>query len=63
VTRAKNEIALVYPMLARDRYGVDVILEPSRFVRELPEKAYERWTVELAPMAEEAGEEDREPVN
>jgi DNA helicase-2/ATP-dependent DNA helicase PcrA len=63
VTRAKNEIALVYPMLARDRYGVDVILEPSRFVRELPEEAYERWTVELAPMAEEAGEEDREPVN
>jgi DNA helicase-2/ATP-dependent DNA helicase PcrA len=63
VTRAKNEIALVYPMLARDRYGVDVILESSRFVRELPEEAYERWTVELAPMAEEAGEEDREPVN
>ena len=63
VTRAKNEIALVYPMLARDRYGVDVILEPSRFVKELPEAAYERWTVELAPMAEEAGEENREPVN
>jgi DNA helicase-2/ATP-dependent DNA helicase PcrA len=63
VTRAKNEIALVYPMLARDRYGVDVILETSRFVRELPEEAYERWTVELAPMAGEAGEEDREPVN
>jgi len=63
VTRAKNEVALVYPMLARDRYGVDVILEPSRFVKELPEEAYERWTVELAPMAEDAAEEDREPVN
>ena len=37
VTRAKNEVALVYPMLARDRYGVDVILEPSRFLAELPD--------------------------
>ncbi len=63
LTRAKNEIALVYPMLARDRYGVDVILEPSRFVKELPEDLYERWTVELAPMSEDAPEEDREPVN
>ncbi len=46
VTRAKNEIALVYPMLARDRYGVDVILEPSRFLTELPDAVYERWTIE-----------------
>ncbi|MGE5275363.1 MAG: ATP-dependent helicase [Acidobacteriota bacterium] len=65
VTRAKNEVALVYPMLARDRYGVDVILEPSRFVTELPEDAYERWTVEMEPVPEPeqgpaAGEE---PVN
>ncbi len=61
VTRAKNEVALVYPMLARDRYGVDVILEPSRFVLELPEGVYERWTVEReaeansAPAAKEDG--------
>lgn len=47
VTRARNELALVYPMLARDRYGVDVILEPSRFVAELPPEVYERWTVEM----------------
>jgi DNA helicase-2/ATP-dependent DNA helicase PcrA len=46
VTRAKNEVALVYPMLARDRYGVDVILEPSRFIAELPDAVYERWTIE-----------------
>jgi len=51
VTRAKNEVALVYPMLARDRYGVDVILEPSRFVRELPQEVFERWTVEPEPDA------------
>ncbi len=63
VTRARNEVELTYPMLARDRYGVDVILEPSRFVRELPEEIYERWTVELAPIPDESPEEDWEPVN
>jgi ATP-dependent DNA helicase UvrD/PcrA len=69
VTRSRNEVDLVYPMLARDRYGVDVILEPSRFVRELPEDLYERWTVELAPMTDDGAEgredrqEDRGPVN
>ncbi|HEY7862192.1 MAG TPA: ATP-dependent helicase, partial [Thermoanaerobaculia bacterium] len=47
VTRAKNELALLYPLLARDRYGVDVILDPSEFLRELPESVTERWTVEL----------------
>ena len=54
VTRARNEVALVYPMLARDRYGVDVILEPSRFVTELPDGVYERWTIEREPSLEEA---------
>jgi DNA helicase-2/ATP-dependent DNA helicase PcrA len=68
VTRAKNEVALTYPMLARDRYGVDVILEPSRFVSELPEDVYERWTVELEAGGEPVeiavdGEEKQEPVN
>jgi DNA helicase-2/ATP-dependent DNA helicase PcrA len=62
VTRAKNEVALVYPMLARDRYGVDVILEPSRFVSELPEEVYERWAVEMEPVAEEAPGTPPEPV-
>ncbi len=59
VTRAKNEVALTYPMLARDRYGVDVILEPSRFVAELPDDVFERWTVELeAGAAEATGENE-----
>ena len=53
VTRAKNEVALVYPMLARDRYGVDVILEPSRFIMELPDSVYERWTIEREAAASE----------
>ena len=63
VTRAKNEVALTYPMLARDRYGVDVILEPSRFVKELPKSVYERWTVELAPEAEDLEEAGKEPFH
>jgi DNA helicase-2/ATP-dependent DNA helicase PcrA len=67
VTRAKNEVALTYPMLARDRYGVDVILEPSRFVTELPDDVYERWTVEVeAGEPQEESKEDvakPEPVN
>jgi DNA helicase-2/ATP-dependent DNA helicase PcrA len=63
ITRAKNELALVYPMLARDRYGVDVILEPSRFVAELPEDVYERWTIEREPSSEEVEDTEGETVN
>src|SRR5262249_8543914 len=63
VTRAKNEVALVYPMLARDRYGVDVILEPSRFVTELPDGVYERWTIEREPEPDEVSSAADEPVN
>ncbi len=63
VTRAKNELALVYPMLARDRYGVDVILEPSRFVAELPDNVYERWTIEREPSSEEVEQAGEETVH
>ncbi len=63
VTRAKNEVALTYPMLARDRYGVDVILEPSRFVSELPEDVFERWTVELEAEASADEATKWEPMN
>jgi DNA helicase-2/ATP-dependent DNA helicase PcrA len=45
-TRAKDELALCYPFVARDRYRVDVILEPSRFLSELPEETFQRWAVE-----------------
>ena len=45
-TRAKDELLLCYPLVARDRYRVDVILEPSRFVSELPEETYQRWQVQ-----------------
>jgi hypothetical protein len=47
-------------MLARDRYGVDVILEPSRFLVELPAEVYERWTIEVdtSPEDGESASED-----
>jgi DNA helicase-2/ATP-dependent DNA helicase PcrA len=57
-TRAKDELLLCYPMVARDRYRVDVILETSRFLSELPDETYQRWQVQEAePSAElpEAG--------
>ena len=45
VTRAKQELYLVFPVMARDRGGIDVLMEPSRFVRELPGDLYEKWVI------------------
>lgn len=49
-TRAKDELYLCYPLVARDRYRVDIITEPSRFLTELPEELVQRIVVE-APQA------------
>jgi len=46
VTRAKQELYLVFPVMARDRSGMDILMEPSRFVRELPGDVYEKWVIE-----------------
>jgi DNA helicase-2/ATP-dependent DNA helicase PcrA len=46
VTRAKQELYLVFPVMARDRGGMDILMEPSRFVRELPGDVYEKWVIE-----------------
>jgi len=45
-TRAKDELYLCYPLVARDRYRMDIITEPSRFLQELPEELYQRLLVE-----------------
>ncbi len=45
VTRAKQELYLVFPVMARDRGGMDILMEPSRFVRELPGDVYEKWLI------------------
>ncbi len=48
-TRAKDELTLVHPLASFDRYGIVVVTEPSRFLRELPEGLYERWVLEPGP--------------
>ena len=45
-TRAKDELFLVHPLAAFDRYGIVVVTEPSRFLRELADDLYERWVLE-----------------
>ncbi|HEX3577473.1 MAG TPA: ATP-dependent helicase [Thermoanaerobaculia bacterium] len=45
VTRAKQELYLVFPVMAHDRGGLDVLMEPSRFIRELPGDSYEKWVI------------------
>jgi len=55
VTRARDRLYLLRPELARDRYRVDVLLDPSRFLSELPENVRD-----LVAIAEEREEEDRD---
>jgi len=45
ITRAMQELYLVFPVMARDRGGMDILMEPSRFVRELPGDVYEKWVI------------------
>ena len=52
VTRARDRLYLLRPELARDRYRVDVLLDPSRFLSEIPDELRERVVV-----AEERDEE------
>jgi DNA helicase-2/ATP-dependent DNA helicase PcrA len=47
-TRARDRLYLVRPEIARDRYRVDTILDPSRFLTELPAELRE-----LKAVAEE----------
>jgi DNA helicase-2/ATP-dependent DNA helicase PcrA len=44
-TRARDHLYLVRPKIARDRYRVDTILDPSRFLSELPDEVRELTTV------------------
>jgi DNA helicase-2/ATP-dependent DNA helicase PcrA len=50
ITRAKQELYLCYPVMMRDRMQMDVLMEPSRFIRELPADAYERWVISPGGM-------------
>ncbi|MBI3024904.1 MAG: ATP-dependent helicase [Candidatus Tectomicrobia bacterium] len=46
VTRAKDELYLCQPMTESDTVRMRAFSRPSRFVAELPEGAYERWSLE-----------------
>jgi DNA helicase II / ATP-dependent DNA helicase PcrA len=48
-TRAKDELFLVHPLAAFDRYGIVVVTEASRFLRELADDLTERWVLEAGP--------------
>ncbi len=44
-TRARDLLFLVHPSIARDRYRVDVVISPSRFLLELPADVSDKLTV------------------
>jgi DNA helicase-2/ATP-dependent DNA helicase PcrA len=68
VTRAKDELYLLYPLMRATAGQGNVMLQPSRFIEELPRElcnftqiqqpAYFRPTYGRQPMIEESGEDD-----
>jgi DNA helicase-2/ATP-dependent DNA helicase PcrA len=46
LTRTKDELHMCYPMLESDSRRMGVFSRLSRFVSELPEALYERWSLE-----------------
>jgi len=42
-TRCREELYLTHPMIARQRSGEEVRLQPSRFLEDLPPGCYEEW--------------------
>ncbi len=46
ITRAREQLFLLYPQIARDRHQVDLILHASRFLSELPVGFTERQVLE-----------------
>ena len=45
-TRAKDELYLCYPLKGQGRGFHEILLEPSRFIRELEGNPYEEWGIE-----------------
>ena len=45
VTRARDDLYLCYPMASEEWHGIG-FLKPSRFIKELPEDAYEEFLVD-----------------
>ena len=45
ITRAKNELYMVYPQINPKSYSGEVILRPSRFLDDCPAELLEEWRV------------------
>jgi len=50
LTRARDQLFLIQPELARDRYHVDVVLTPSRFLTELPDDLLDASAIPSTPQ-------------
>ncbi len=51
-TRARDELYLCYPIMSQDRWQESIIMKPSRFIQELPEKNYQKWVIDEEKILE-----------
>ncbi len=51
LTRAKDELYLLYPLMITDYNRQTIIQKPSRFITECPPAMYEIWDLEEEPVA------------
>jgi DNA helicase-2/ATP-dependent DNA helicase PcrA len=56
VTRAEDLLFLIRPLMAKDRYRVDVLLDPSPFLVEVPDELCEHVTIAPEPVEAEASQ-------
>lgn len=52
VTRARDELYLCYPVMSQDRWQEALIMNPSRFIQELPEDKYQKWAIDEERLLE-----------
>ncbi len=45
-TRAKDELYLCFPLMGESRNYTEILLKPSRFIKELEGSPYEEWMIE-----------------
>ena len=63
VTRAKDELYLIYP-LVYSGYDGEVLMKESRYLEELPEGSFDKWEVEsLDSTFTEFGGAQDEPID
>lgn len=63
LTRARDELYVVYPLVEEDRGRQSVINRPSRFVLEVPRRLFEIWNVDEESPQLEAADDGPELIN